>query len=311
MTPAGTQSNGPSKNERREAAREQARIHREQLRKKERRTRLIWQGGGVLSVVLVVALIVWISLGNQKVTGGGPTNMASDGFKVSLVNGEIKPVLNAAQPATAAPIPNEQATPDKVANIVIYVDYLCPICGQFEKTNAPTIDAWLKKGFATLEVHPIAILTNQSLGTKYSLRAANAMACVAALSPDNAYAYNKSLFENQPEEGTDGLKNSKLTELASAAGASGSAVADCIDKGTYQDWVVAATTRATGSQLPQAPDGTKVTGTPTVIVNGQPYKLTQAGLTDPADFTAFVTKVVSAATPTATEAPTATPTATP
>lgn len=312
MTPAGTPPTGPSKNERRAAAREQARVHREQLRKKERRTRLIWQGSGVLAVALVVALIVWISLGNQKgPSGGGPANMASDGFKVSLVNGEITPVLTSAQPATAAPIPNDQATPDKVANIVVYLDYLCPFCGQFEKTNADTIDAWLKKGFATLEIHPIAILTNQSLGTKYSLRAANAFACTAALSPKSAYDFSRALFVNQPAEGTRGLDDTKLKELAAAAGATG--VNDCIDKGTYEDWVLAATKRSGEGPIAHAPDGFKVASTPTVLVNGQQYKPTAGGLNDPAEFTSFVTKVVSNATPTSTDAPsaTATPTATP
>jgi hypothetical protein len=69
----------------------------------------------------------------------------------------------------------------EVANIVMYVDYLCPFCGQFEATNSESLRTMVESGAATLEVHPIAILTNKSAGTQYSLRAANAAACVRGL----------------------------------------------------------------------------------------------------------------------------------
>ena len=106
----------------------------------------------------------------------------------------------------------------EVANIVMYIDYLCPFCGQFEATNSESMRTMVESGAATLEVHPIAILTNKSAGTQYSLRAANAAACVADSSPDSFFDYNAILFENQPEEGSTGLTNDELKSLAEEVG---------------------------------------------------------------------------------------------
>ena len=52
------------------------------------------------------------------------------------------------------------------------------------------------------------------MGTQYSTRAANAFACVANYSPDSAFDYSATLFENQPEEATEGLTNKQLIDLA-------------------------------------------------------------------------------------------------
>ena len=126
----------------------------------------------------------------------------------------------------------------EVANIVMYVDYLCPFCGQFEATNSESMRTMVESGAATLETHPIAILTNKSAGTQYSDRAANAAACVADSSPDSFFDFNAILFENQPEEGTEGLSNDELKALADEAGVSSlSTIEQCIDDEQFKSWV--------------------------------------------------------------------------
>jgi protein-disulfide isomerase len=289
----------PSKNERREAAREKARQLREEQRRRERRNRrLLFSGIGVAAVA-IVAIIAFIIFTSIRPAGPGPANMASDGVKIGQ---NLTAVHTAALPAGSNPVPSK-TNPANVVDIKIYLDYLCPFCGQFEATNQDQIKSWVGAGSATIEIHPISILNANSQGTKYSTRAANAAACVANYSPDSFFAYNAILFKNQPKENTPGLDNAKLADLAKQANVKSSArIQSCINDGTFSSWVTDATQRALTGPLPNA-DVKQVKGTPTVLVNGASYT---GSLTSSSEFAAFVLQ--KSATPSATPTPTPTPT---
>jgi protein-disulfide isomerase len=288
------QGNGDrlTKNQRREHARELARMTREADLKKKRRNRWITQasvGVGVIAIAAVVALVV---MTGTKAPIAGPLNMLSDGILLTGDGTTTSAVTTTALQPDADPVATDQTTMTSTANIVVYLDYLCPYCGQFETTNSTQIASWVQSGAATLEIHPISILDNSSLGTKYSTRSANAAACVANYDPNNFLAVNTSLFENQPEESTSGLTNAELVSLVAAAGSDGEDVSTCITNETFTDWVADATTRALDGPLPNT-DVAAVTGTPTVLVNGEKY----SGALDDSDaFLSFVTGLMSATT---------------
>ncbi len=65
-----------------------------------------------------------------------------------------------------------------------YIDFMCPVCNQFEQLYGEAIDDLVDDGTITLNIHPISILDRASQGTEYSTRAANAMYCVAAADAD-------------------------------------------------------------------------------------------------------------------------------
>ncbi|SKA84716.1 Protein-disulfide isomerase [Agreia bicolorata] len=179
---------------------------------------------------------------------------------------------------------------DDAIRVVTYVDYFCPYCGQFESTNAKQLSEWVDSGEVVLEVHPISILDRASLGTKYSTRAANAAACVADSAPDQFEKFSALLFENQPDENTEGLSDADLIDLANEAGAiEGTDVTDCIDSGEFAGWVTQATDRALNEPVPNS-DLDKISGTPTVIVDGVQYT---GSLTDAQEFADFVLPGVS------------------
>lgn len=259
----------PSKNERRAEAREKARQLRKEHEKKEFRTRLLLQGGVALAAVAIIAVIALVLVNSVRPEGPGPRNMASDGIRI----GEGS--MAVATPALAAgdrPVVSE-ANPDGIVDIQIVVDYLCPICREFEEANADFIRTLVESGAATVEYRPIAILTGRSAGTEYSLRSANAAACVADASPDSFVDFHESLFAEQPEEGGPGLDDSRLIELAAAAGASSTAVETCITDRRFESWVKAATTRAqTGPLAIRDVEVEGIVGTPSVFVNGQVYE---------------------------------------
>ena len=170
---------------------------------------------------------------------------------------------------------------DDAVRVVTYVDYFCPFCGEFESTNAEQLSTWVDSGKVVLEVHPISILDRASLGTKYSTRAANAAACVADTAPDAFEKFSALLFENQPQENTEGLSDTELIDLASKAGAvDGTGVTDCINSGEFIGWVTEATERALNEPVPDS-DLEHISGTPTVIVDGVQY---EGSLTDAKEF---------------------------
>lgn len=306
MTYGGSNQPRPTRNERREAAREKARVLREEQKKRERRRKHLIQGGVIVAVLAIAAIVVTLVVQSTRPEGPGPRNMASDGILLTASeDGGITAAETAALAANETPTPTEPDESGTVANIVIYVDYLCPFCGQFEATNSESIRTMVEKGAATLEVHPVAILTNKSAGTQYSLRAANAAACVADTSPDSFFDFNALLFRNQPEEGTAGLTNDQLKDLAGEAGVSDPAdVEQCIDDVQFKSWVQDATNRALTQPVPNS-ELPSITGTPTVLVNGQQYV---GSLDDPAEFQSFVLQATSAtfndsSSPTPTPAP--------
>lgn len=147
--------------------------------------------------------------------------------------------------------------PEAKVTVDLYVDYLCPACRQFETQAADTLDKLVADGTAKIAYHPIAILDRAST-TKYSTRASAASGCASEAGVYDTFT--KALFANQPPEGGPGLTNAKLVELGKAAGATDPAFAKCVDDQTYASWSTALTETASKKG---------VTGTPTVLVNGQ------------------------------------------
>ncbi|WP_411698584.1 DsbA family protein [Conyzicola sp.] len=302
MTHGISGSDRQSKNERREAAREKAKALRDSQRKKDRLSKVVLQGSVILVAVAIVAVVAFAIVTTIKPASPGPRNMLSDGI---LIGQGLTATPTAALQPGAEPVPNLRNDEDDVIRIQMYVDYFCPICGQFEKANGDQLTTWLESGAANVEIFPMAILDRASQGTKYATRAANAAACVADSSPDQYYGFHNSLFANQPEENTDGLSDSELIALTEEAGVTNPrAVANCIDDQKFKNWVADARTRAQNGPIVDS-NVDKIAGTPTVIVNGLKYT---GALNDAKAFSAFV---IQAENTNFNESSTATPTPTP
>ena len=284
----------PPKKDRREVARETARIQREEQKKRETRNRWFLRGGIGLALVAVAAIVAVLIIGSVKPPSPGPLNMASDGILMQGDGTAISAVPTAATAVDAEPVPTDLSALTSTVNIAVYVDYLCPYCGQFETTNGAQLASWLTAGNITLETHPISILDQSSSGSKYSTRSANAAACVANYQPDSFLDVNSALFANQPTEGTTGLTNAELVSLVEEAGVTDESVASCITDQKFGDWVGDATARALDNPLPNTDIG-PLTGTPTVLVQGVKY---EGDLGDAAAFEAFVLEQATATTDT-------------
>jgi protein-disulfide isomerase len=265
----------------RAAAREKARQLRTSQQRKDRRNKTLLTGGIVVGVLAIAAIVAVVIMGAIRPTVPGPKNMASDGV---VVGSGLKVKATPALAADAKPIASAPDPSGSTVDIRIYADYLCKLCGQFQRTNLKQLAPLVKDGAVTVEMHPVAIYTSHSAGTRYSLRAANAAACVANYSPKAFWAFNESLFTNQPAEGGPGLSDQELKKRAAASGASVSDVDSCIDDGRFKTWVGTASDRALSGPIPNS-DVKKMTNALLVLVNGKPYT---GSLTNADDFKAFV-----------------------
>lgn len=267
-----------SNSERREAAREKARALRDQHRKKERRNRVLLQGGIIAGIVAIVVIFAVIITSSVKPPASGPRNMLSDGI---VIGADLAAVSTPGLEAGAEPVATPE-NPDVLA-IRVYVDYFCPFCGDFEKANSEQIATLVEQGVATVEIHPVAILDRVSLGSRYSTRAANAAACVANYSPDSFYDFNSAMFAKQPDESTTGLTDAELIAIAKGVGVvQQSKITDCIDGLDFEQWVEDATGRAADDPDLQGEQGFS---TPAVFVNGKKFL---GNVSDPTDFAQFI-----------------------
>jgi protein-disulfide isomerase len=251
----------------RRAAQDRARELREQHRKQDRRRRLIVTGSIVLGTVLILAIVVTVLVTLSRPTARGPLNMLSDGIKIGA-GLKAQPTV-ALQPGEA-PVASAK-NPASVLDVKVYVDYMCQDCGGFLTTNGPQLRAFVDSGAATIEIHPIAVLTTKSNGTQYSLRAANAAACVAEFSPNSFFDFNQALFVKEPKEGSAGLTDGQLLRRAEKSKVTHlDEVRSCVRDQRFRGWVQSATSRALSGPLP-GPGPSSVKQTPTILVNGRQF----------------------------------------
>ena len=294
----------------RAAARERARELRDLHNKQDKRRRRILQGSiaaGLLLILGIVAVVIFVA---PREGSRGPENMLSDGIRIGE---NLKAQRTDSQGPNALPIPSE-SNPPGVVDIQLYVDYLCSDCGKFTEANDAQLRSWVESGAATLEIHPLALLTTKSAGSQYSLRSASAAACVADLSPDHYYDFHLALLTDQPAEGTEALTDDEILTRAEKAGVTAlGQIRRCVDEDRFRTWVKNATARALAGPIANS-DHPAISSPLTVLVNGRVFPY--SGDFDPADFSQFVVQAAGDAfssnpTPTPTPTDTATPTPAP
>ncbi|MGH3686011.1 MAG: DsbA family protein [Pseudonocardiaceae bacterium] len=152
--------------------------------------------------------------------------------------------------------------PQAPVTIDIYEDFLCPICGQFEKLHHPRLAQAAADGKAKVVYHPVAILDDRSEPAGYSTLAAGATFCAAeaGIFP----RFHDSLFAAQPAEGGRGWTSAQLQQLGRTLGA-GDGFARCVQTGA-EPRITAAT--ETASRYISGLRSDHRFGTPSVLVNG-------------------------------------------
>ncbi|MET7397285.1 thioredoxin domain-containing protein [Dactylosporangium sp. NPDC005572] len=214
--------------------------------RRQRRNRLLAAGGGVVILGLLVAIVA----GLVHAAGTGDSPEVTQRPTVAPANAN----------ASGAIVIGDAAAP---VRLEIYLDYMCPYCGRFERANSGELERLVADGTVRLELYPLAFLDRASAGTRYSTRAANAVAVVADRAPAKVLAFNSALFTRQPREGSEGLTDNEIAAVAVGAGVAQD-VAGLFTAGTFEPWIVTRTDAAFGTG--------GITGTPTVKIDGAMFK---------------------------------------
>jgi protein-disulfide isomerase len=220
-----------------------AQLRRERERAETRRTRL--------TVAAIVAAIVVI------IVGAGALVFASQGGGGGKAPSELTNDFGIVYSAESIGSTDTVAGV-KPVEVVFYEDFICPACKAFEDQVRSYVEDQVKRGVISVEYRPIAFLDDAST-TDYSSRAANAAFCVYDSSGAAAFhKFHDILYANQPSEGSAGLDDSTLNQMAGQAGADD--VQSCIDNQDFGGTVTDATDAASQNNVVQ---------TPTILVNGK------------------------------------------
>jgi protein-disulfide isomerase len=144
--------------------------------------------------------------------------------------------------------------------VVVYEDFLCPFCGEFEKTSHEELAQLADQGKVQIEYRPIVFLSQAG---PYSARATLIWWLVhEKYGDDVAKKFHDLLFANQPSEEGPFPTRDDLYALAAQAGANADELKTAVDNNEGVEEVAAATREATKL---------KINATPTLVLDGKPF----------------------------------------
>jgi protein-disulfide isomerase len=158
---------------------------------------------------------------------------------------------------TSSKLVTKDGSHDPKAVVSFYEDFLCPACGNFERTFGPTVSKLIDTGAIAADYYMVNFLKDD-----YSSRAGNAAYCVADESIDAFRRFHSALFskELQPAETASTFPdNARLIEIARIDGAAGK-VPGCIRDGKHIPMVDGLAAAA------------GIHATPTIRINGEDYQ---------------------------------------
>lgn len=255
----------------RDAARERARQVADQHARQDKRSRRILQLG-ILALVLVIVAVIGVVVAQnraQQIPEAGPVPASANQWGGTVLTADgIRTGESEVEERDLAEVPEAPETPDDSAvppgvgasgdgepvQVVIFQDFECVHCADFEAENADALEEAVTSGDIVLEYRNLNFL-DRSTPTQYSSRAAAAAYEVGNQSSAEQYlAFVEEVFSHQ---GTGGLDDEQLAEIASSHGAD---IAGALEENTWRPMV---------NVVSQESLANGVSGTPTVFIDGE------------------------------------------
>ena len=208
-------------------------------KRKERRRNLLT----VIGVVGVMVLIVVVGVLINQARDEGDDQNATDSSEYELVIGDN----------------------DAEHTVVIYEDFLCPICQALEAGTREQFAKLADEGQVQVRYRPFNLFSEDADPRKpYSVAAGEVFGVVLETSGDDvAKKFHDLLFENQPSESGPFPDQDDLVQLAVQAGATEADLTAALEDGDGKDWVEGATADT---------DELGIDSTPTIYVDGEQFQ---------------------------------------
>ena len=211
----------------------------------------IWVSVAVVVVLVVVAaLVVWM---NDSASAPAPV-VTPDAAVIDADTGAI-------------------VVGDGENTLDTYIDFMCPVCNQFEQVYGEAITGLVEDGTITHNIHPISILDRLSQGTAVLHARRERDVLRGRFRRHRRGAVHAGDVRQPAREGSTGLTNEQILVIAADVGVTG--IDACVNDGEYAGFVTAMT-----EQTPVAPGASGI-GTPTIAVNGE--VIANSTLPDPAN----------------------------
>lgn len=266
-----------TRSERRAQEEARLRAQAEQAEKERKQQTLI--GAIVVAVVIALVAVIGVTVYRNTHPSSSPSATTSAANLASA-----KKAMNAVKPKPSVANSDGGFTFSKdgynktisdAPTIAIYMDPMCPGCGQMHRQIDATLKSMYEAGQVNLEYHVMTALDANS-SDDYSSRASSSAVYIAQhdSDPEHLLQYMTNLYAEdfQPSEGSSyvSVSNDKLKEQAVKAGVPES-VASKAYAGTYIKWLKAVDSYTTKrNELKNVSGSLKgQMSTPTVTVNGK------------------------------------------
>ncbi len=135
----------------------------------------------------------------------------------------------------------EWGDPDAPETLILYEDFQCPGCKNFNDVLGEDLTAAVEAGKANVDFRMVSFLDKASKN-EFSSRALNAsLAVLDTQDVDAWHEFYTTVYTNQPAEGTEGPEDDELIEWAVEAGADEDEVRPLIEGRVFRDWIEEAT----------------------------------------------------------------------
>lgn len=129
---------------------------------------------------------------------------------------------------------------DGAPTVAVYMDPMCPGCGNFNRTTDATLISMMNAGQINLEIYPMSFMDRYSTD-EYSSRVSGAIAYIAShdSNPDHLLNFISNIYAEdfQPSESSyKAVSDDAIIEQATKAGVSEDIAKSAMNR-EYQDWL--------------------------------------------------------------------------
>ncbi|MFI6098229.1 DsbA family protein [Lentzea sp. NPDC051213] len=219
------------------------------------RTKVI--AGIAVVAVLAIAVIGYVIFQSRQSPAPGPDAAISQAPADHVISAP------AVRDGSTVLVGKDTAT----VTVDVYEDFLCPICGTFEKTYGTTIKQAVDDGKVKIRYSILPMLNSKSDPEGYSTDSANAALCAADDGKFNAF--HAALFNVQPEEGEAGYTKAQLTRLGKDVGVTSATFETCVQNNTYKTQLDELMSKTSNDPVLRDAETGRFRGTPSVASGGK------------------------------------------